>query len=314
MRNNRSLVDQSLKSPLSELFSLLLIFFGMYFLASVMLIAISTYTPFSTEALLMSESLTRAESLGLMAIQSVFSILIFVVSAIIFFMLKKNANVQFKSNGSLLLKLILVFLLLFAATPFIALLVEWIDSINFPESFSSLEKNAREFEEKYEKLANSMILTDSVPMLLVSVVVIALIPAIGEELFFRGAIQPVLSKIFKNHHLGIILTGIFFSIIHFSLFGFLPRVLLGCLFGYIYYYSRNLFFPILAHFINNGSIVLLSYLHTNNMIELNVQEKTAPSWPIILVSIILFAFIWQLFYRICKKTEGVSNYYIGNNN
>ena len=114
-------------------------------------------------------------------------------------------------------------------------------------------------ENKATDLTNIFLNMNSTGDLLFNLFLIALIPAIGEELFFRGIIQKKLGNILKSPHFSVIMTSFIFSAIHMQFFGFLPRFLLGVLLGYLFVYSRNLWTSILAHFINNAMGVLLMY-------------------------------------------------------
>jgi hypothetical protein len=115
-------------------------------------------------------------------------------------------------------------------------------------------------------------------------VVIAILPAIGEEFVFRGMVQPQLFKATRNIHIAIWTSAILFSAFHLQFFGFVPRMLLGALFGYLYYWSENLWMPMFAHFVNNGFSVIMLYLNQKGVVDVDVEstDVVAP-WPAILV-------------------------------
>ena len=94
---------------------------------------------------------------------------------------------------------------------------------------------------------------------------VAMIPAIGEELLFRGVLQKQLIKGLGNAHVAIILTAVIFSAFHLQFLGFFSRALLGMLFGYLYYWSKNMWYPILTHFTNNGLALLLAIIYGVDM-------------------------------------------------
>src|SRR5207344_1198984 len=100
----------------------------------------------------------------------------------------------------------------------------------------------------------------SVLSLAINLFIIAFLPALGEELFFRGMMQKLFSQLTKNNHLAIIITSIIFSAIHLQFYGFLPRMVLGIFLGYLLVWSGSLWLPILAHFVNNASAVLFTFL------------------------------------------------------
>ncbi len=165
-------------------------------------------------------------------------------------------------------------------------LVEWNASLDIPGSFGDW---ARETETMAEGIIK-MITTDLSPMMfLVSLVVIALIPGIGEELVFRGLIQNEMYRANKNPHVAIWLTAIIFSAIHLQFLGFVPRVLLGAFLGYVYYWSGNLLVPMLAHFLNNGLQLLGLYLYQHGVLSYNVEETKSAPWLAVIVAAPLLA-------------------------
>ncbi|MDP4687503.1 MAG: CPBP family intramembrane metalloprotease [Salibacteraceae bacterium] len=95
--------------------------------------------------------------------------------------------------------------------------------------------------------------------LIINLLVIAVFPAISEELFFRGFLQNTLLKMGRNHHVAIWVTAFIFSAIHMQFLGFFPRLILGAVLGYSAMYSRSLIVPIIGHFVNNGLAVVLTY-------------------------------------------------------
>lgn len=116
----------------------------------------------------------------------------------------------------------------------------------------SAEKYFRYLESEYNKEVFAIANTKTVQDYLISLIIIALLPAIFEEMLFRGSLQPVMINIAKNTFAGILITAILFSALHISFYGFLPRLALGLILGYIFYYSKNLWLPIIMHFLNNA--------------------------------------------------------------
>ncbi len=120
---------------------------------------------------------------------------------------------------------------------------------------------------------------------------IALIPAIGEELVFRGLIQPKIYKMSRNVHVAVWLTGFIFSFIHLQFYGLIPRMLLGVLFGYLYAWSGNLWYSILGHFINNGFTLIMYYLHQRQSVTINIEDTASVPWGISLAFMAVSAFL-----------------------
>ncbi|HOG05503.1 MAG TPA: type II CAAX endopeptidase family protein [Paludibacter sp.] len=149
-------------------------------------------------------------------------------------------------------------IVMLVAIPAINLLGELNHAIPFPDSLSSLENYLVDMEKRAEDLTIRMLDVNSVGGLLVNIGLIAIIPAVGEELFFRGIIQQVLQTNLKSHA-AVWITAIIFSTIHFQFFGFIPRVLMGAFLGYLLVWTKNMWVPIIAHFANNATAVLFYY-------------------------------------------------------
>lgn len=112
----------------------------------------------------------------------------------------------------------------------------------------------------------------TVGLLIFNLIMIALIPAVGEELIFRGIIQRGLIRQFGNPRLGIWLAAILFSAIHLQFLGFVPRMLMGVAMGYLFYWSGNLWYPMIAHFTNNAVSVVLAYSIQHGMVEAELEN------------------------------------------
>ncbi|MFP5471095.1 MAG: CPBP family intramembrane glutamic endopeptidase [Bacteroidia bacterium] len=113
-----------------------------------------------------------------------------------------------------------------------------------------------------EDLINNMVVQKS---LLQNILVLALLPAFAEELFFRGIAQRLVTKIFRgNIHLAILFVAIVFSALHMQFAGFLPRAFMGIVLGYVYAYSHSLWPGIFIHFLNNATAIILASLMVNN--------------------------------------------------
>ena len=147
---------------------------------------------------------------------------------------------------------ILVCAIMILITPFIGLLLEWNMMISFPEWLMQLHVNS-------EAIITAFLKMDTIWDLLYTILVIAVIPAIGEELLFRGYLQQKVGNWLSNQHISILITGLLFSMIHLDLQAIIPRFVLGVLLGYLYYWGGSLWLPILAHFVNNGQAVIFSF-------------------------------------------------------
>ncbi|MDA0728300.1 MAG: CPBP family intramembrane metalloprotease [Bacteroidetes bacterium] len=123
------------------------------------------------------------------------------------------------------------------------------------------------------------ILTFSSPVEGVAVLFsVALLPALCEEWLFRGALQPVMVRATGQVHLGIWLTAAIFSAIHMQFFGFLPRMILGALFGYLVVYSGSIWPAILGHFINNAGVVVTAWVMGPEWLETGLEPQPLSTW------------------------------------
>ncbi|MVM36982.1 CPBP family intramembrane metalloprotease [Spirosoma sp. HMF3257] len=166
----------------------------------------------------------------------------------------------------------LVALIVIAFMPFDGLIIEWNQNLHLPETLRPIEQWMRDQELKLAGLTKYLTTFNTTSQLLVAVLVIAVIPAIGEETLFRGILQRNFSYWTGNAHVGIWLAAALFSAIHVQFLGFFPRMLLGALFGYLYLWSGNLWVSILAHFVNNGFTVLMVYLHQKEMTSVDIES------------------------------------------
>lgn len=168
-----------------------------------------------------------------------------------------------------------------------SLFVEWNAQLTLPEFMKGFEDWAYEKEQQAKVLTEFLTRFDSFSQFLLGVLVIAIIPAIGEELLFRGLIQNQMHAITKNIHWAIWITGFLFSAMHLQFYGLIPRMLLGVLFGYMYYWSGNLIFPIIAHFINNAFTITMLYLFQLKTIEYDLETETSIPWYAALISLVM---------------------------
>lgn len=161
------------------------------------------------------------------------------------------------------------FLLMFVSIP----LISWLSSVNqamhLPVWLNSVEKWMRDMQTSNDALSDSFLKDATKKGLLINMIMIAILPAIGEELLFRGALIKIFKRWFNNVHIAVVVSSIIFSAIHFQFFGFIPRLVLGVILGYLFVYSRNLWVPIFAHFVNNAFAVIIIFLNTKKIINID---------------------------------------------
>jgi membrane protease YdiL (CAAX protease family) len=192
----------------------------------------------------------------------------------------------------------------------------WNMNFKFPEFLHGFEQWAIEKEELGTRLTEQMTNFTSLNKMLAGVFVIGLLPAIGEELVFRGLLQREIWRASQKIHLAIWLSAAIFSTIHFQFFGFVPRLLLGALFGYLYYWSGNLLIPIFSHFVNNAFIVVMVYLNQTKVTTIDIEGGEAPPVQFVIASAIisvgLIYYIWKHYTMVDPPVERLDNSYRDN--
>ena len=152
-----------------------------------------------------------------------------------------------------------VILVYVVSVPAMNMIVQLNESITLPDSFAALEKLLRMYEEAAKALTNQLISGQTLMGVICLMLVLGCLTGFGEEIFFRGMLTRIFLDKPMNKHLAIWLGAIVFSFMHFQFFGFVPRVLMGALFGYMLVWSGSLWVPIIAHAINNSVVVLSTY-------------------------------------------------------
>ncbi len=181
----------------------------------------------------------------------------------------------------------LVLLITIGGMLFNGLLVYWNSQLVLPEFMSSMESWMLEMEGQLLELTKFLTDFQTIPELLMGVLVIGVLAGIGEEMFFRGLIQPKMHLYTGNGHAGVWVTALIFSAIHLQFYGFLPRLFLGGMFGYLYYYSGSLTYPILAHIANNSITVLLVYASNQGMIDFDMESTDTVSYPAAIIGLLV---------------------------
>jgi len=190
-----------------------------------------------------------------------------------------------------------------AFMPFDGLIIDWNQNVHLPHTLAPLEQWIREKEKSLEGVTKYLTTFNNMGQLLIAVLVIAVIPAIGEETLFRGILQRNLTYWTGNAHMGIWISAALFSAIHVQFLGFIPRMLLGALFGYLYVWSGNLWVPILAHFVNNGFTVLMVYLYQHKLISMDIESPDSVPMATALASLALTAGLLYYFRQLNRNDK-----------
>ena len=164
--------------------------------------------------------------------------------------------------------------------PFIQL-VYWINrQMPLPEYMTKMEASA-------EKMLEAILNMQGPNELLINILIIGLLPAVGEELLFRGLLQKRIERYFRSAVPAIWIAAVVFSAFHMQFEGFLPRLVLGAMLGYLFYWSKSLWLPIAAHFLFNSLQVAGQYFFTEQMEQIEKAESIRPNWLMGVISLIV---------------------------
>lgn len=144
--------------------------------------------------------------------------------------------------------------------PMMNMIIEWNEGLSLPSSLAAMESWMREAEQRAGDTVNTLMGGSSAGSLILSILIVGVLAGFSEELFFRGGIQRLLVSGRVNPHVAIWVTAFLFSAIHLQFFGFFPRLLLGAFFGYLLYWTKNLWVPIVCHILNNSIVATVTWM------------------------------------------------------
>ena len=297
--------------PLLGIVSIFFIAFGFYFILSF--ISLLLVEPlFNTSSFEITEVITgnvseieESTRQALFFIQGFSAFGAFIIAPLfyIFLIEQKKPGILFHNQRLTFLTVVLTTVITISFMPVNSLIAEWNMAAELPEF---MENWARQQEDAARAATEALTNVTTPGYLLVSFLIIAIIPAIGEELLFRGILQNKLWEV-SNIHLAIWITGILFGVIHLQFYGVIPRVILGVIFGYLYYWSGTLWVPIIAHFVNNGFTLLLLYMNNTGQLNYDIENQEMPYSVVIPFAIIFIAaMIYFNRYMEQKKNEGLA--------
>ena len=196
----------------------------------------------------------------------------------------------------------LVVLVYIVALPAMNWLVAWNEGLHLPQALSGLEKMLHDMEDSAQALTQDLMMTKTWEGMIVRFLLVGVLTGIGEEMFFRAGMLGSMHFSRVQRHVAVWTVAFIFSAIHLQFFGFFPRLLLGAWFGYLMLWSGEVWTPIIAHSLNNGIVVLFTFLADNKFIgenvidTLGVPEEGQTPW-LAIGSMIATAFIIGLFMR-----------------
>ncbi|WPU94459.1 CPBP family intramembrane glutamic endopeptidase [Mucilaginibacter sabulilitoris] len=207
-----------------------------------------------------------------------------------------KTNFQFPS-----ILLLLVFAIMLFSSPVMEVLTNINQKLTLPDSLKAVEDAMRAMEQQAQKATTVMLTMNSVGSMLWAVFVVGLLTAIAEEFLFRGCLQTIFIKWTKNTHAAIWITAILFSTFHMEFFSFLPRVALGVFFGYFVAWSGSVWTGVWAHFLNNGSAVVITYLYQHKSISLNPDDQHVFNYSSYAFSLIIILILLYIYRNIALR-------------
>ena len=279
-------------------------FLLMVMLYFLMLLGLSVWTSVSTEIVE-----PQAAQVNLMKLMQALSVLVvFVLPAFLFTGLFAPEGIKFLKITNLPSRAFLLWgiSLLLVSLPFIALIEELNKHLTLPASLHGLENWIRTSEANAEKIENAFMKDNSAASLLSNVLLIGLLAALSEELFFRGVLQGAIQKIGGSMHAAVWITAVLFSAFHLQFLGFLPRVLLGAILGYCFAWSGSIWTTVAMHFANNVLVLLIGFLIDKGVLPASAEKMGMDSFvsATVLSSLSLAAagFCWFKLVRLKNRT------------
>lgn len=195
-------------------------------------------------------------------VQAVSTIAFFLVPSLVFAYLSDRKPLQYAGfrQPTPMIYYLIGLLVIFACFPMVAWLGDINDHLHLPPSMQKTEKMLRDAEAMQNAYLRKILVMENPIDLINMLVVLALLPAIAEELFFRGILQRIFIQMTRRPWIGIIITAIIFSALHGQFLGFIPRMVLGIVLGALYWYSGSLYPGMLAHFLNNAVQIVFVYV------------------------------------------------------
>lgn len=289
-------------SPLTKILFTCLIVFLLMFLSSVFsaVLAIPIFGYTLTDIL---EAISYPDQDNLPVIryfQIVQSVFAFIIPAVfVAWLFSSDTFGYLKADIKPYLRTILLVLGSIVTTiPLLNVLTSFNAQLNLPDWLNNVEQEIVALEESASRLTKLFLEGDNYRDLTVNLIMIAILPALGEEFLFRGIFQRLFSEWTRSMHWGVLLGAFIFSFFHFQFFGFLPRLILGIYFGYLFVWSGTIWVPVTAHFINNGLAVIYYHFSSEEMGETlldRIGTDGDNTYILIISTVVSLVFIYATF-------------------
>lgn len=233
--------------------------------------------------------------------QLVGAIVSFVLPALLFGYFsspKALSYIGLQKDVSPVLLMVCVFLLA-SIQPFVG----WLGNLNAKVNFGSMQASLQAAEQRYNRVLDVFLQMKSAGAMILNLFIMALLPAVGEELFFRGALQKALLRLSSKPWLAILISSLIFALLHGTFFKIVPIFTLGVLLGTVYHITRNLWYTILIHFLNNAIAIMAFYFSDKNP---SIKKFATDNFSVpVYAAIVSLLIVIALIYFIKKKSDEV---------
>lgn len=148
---------------------------------------------------------------------------------------------------------------------FISPLGTWLKEID-------LGATSKAIDEQREKMIMSYLSAGNTWTVLRSILLIAVIPAFCEEIFFRGVLMKFAHTLFKKWWVSILISSLLFAAFHTTISEFVPILIAGIILGTVYYLTSSIWMNILLHLLFNGLQVVFG-MYSNPQLEKSLEQQ-----------------------------------------
>ncbi|MEZ5000751.1 MAG: CPBP family intramembrane glutamic endopeptidase [Bacteroidales bacterium] len=252
---------------------------------------------------LSASSILPSQRVYLVVVQSMSQLSVFLVPGILIsWMMAGNITgwLGLKRSPSML-SILMVFVIAISLIPLTSITGAYNAEMDLPQWLDRLEIWMRKEEENAMYLTGHLVYAGSAAGMIINIFTLAVIPAAGEEILFRGVFQQLLKKWSGSGIAAVIITAILFSTLHLQFYGFVPRFILGVAFGLLFLWSGSVYLPFIAHLVNNMIPVILSYYVGWDNLNSGITENVPVDPAVIILAIIVPAALLYLFRDIQKS-------------
>jgi membrane protease YdiL (CAAX protease family) len=178
--------------------------------------------------------------------------------------------------------------LIVAFMPAVSMLTDLNQRLWLPANMHGIENWIKSKEAANDRLTHVIMQMTSLNDFFINLIIVGIAAGFCEELLFRGVLQNIIFKSTRKLHASIWISAILFSAFHMQFYGFVPRMCIGALLGYMYASGGSIYVNAAMHAFFNGLQVLLIYLYQADIIKINIDDtETQPSYVLGVLSLLL---------------------------